>query len=256
LADVRVRQAIRKAIDVPTIIGQIWHGIPKPVSTEFFRPPYVCDVPAVPFDLAGARDLLEQAGWTDANGDGVRECHGCANAEEGQPLAMEMSTYSEYGNELELTQQLIGEMLKAAGMDVELSMVEGAVMWADTSSGGTEQNGEYDLDLWDDGYPGVDPTDYLWYLYHSESAEPDNGWNVMRWKNPEFDTLLESAYTLDETARKDAFCQMANILAEQVPVLPLFSTVNADAYSTRLVGVQSSINDLVTWNVADWTLVK
>ena len=34
----------------------------------------------------------------------------------------------------------------------------------------------------------------------------------------------------------------------------MFSTINADAYSTRLEGVQSTINDLVTWNAADWTI--
>lgn len=256
LSDVRVRQAIRKAIDVDTITEQIWHGFPKPVSTEFFRPPYVCDVPVPEFDLDGARELLEQAGWTDADGDGIRECQGCANGEAGARLSVELAIYSEYGNELELTQQLIGEMLTNAGFEVDLAMIEGAVMWADAAGGGTEQTGNFDINLWDDGYPGVDPTDYLWYLYHSESTTPDNGWNVMRWKNPEFDALLESAYTLDEAVRKDAFCRMADILAEELPIIPLFSAVNADAHSSRVQGIQSSINDLVTWNVADWTLAK
>jgi hypothetical protein len=32
--------------------------------------------------------------------------------------------------------------------------------------------------------------------------------------------------------------------------------MDADAHSSRLQGVQSSVNDLVTWNVADWTLAK
>jgi hypothetical protein len=34
----------------------------------------------------------------------------------------------------------------------------------------------------------------------------------------------------------------------------LFTAINADAHSARLIGVQSSTNDLVTWNIADWTL--
>ena len=49
---------------------------------------------------------------------------------------------------------------------------------------------------------------------------------------------------------------MAQILEEELPVILLFSTVNADAHSARLQGVQSTVNDLVTWNVADWTLVE
>jgi hypothetical protein len=43
----------------------------------------------------------------------VRECHGCLHAAEGDPLAIEFITYSEYGEPLELTHQLIGEMLEA-----------------------------------------------------------------------------------------------------------------------------------------------
>ena len=48
-------------------------------------------------------------------------------------------------------------------------------MSADAASGGTGRNGEFDLDMYDDGYPGVDPTDHLYFYYHSYSAEPDNG---------------------------------------------------------------------------------
>ena len=77
---------------------------------------------------------------------------------------------------------------------------------------------------------------------------------VGRWSNEEFDTLLNEAYTLDEATRKDAFCQMATILEDQLPEALLFTTINADAHSTRLQGVQSSPNDIVTWNSADWTL--
>lgn len=256
LSDREVRRAIRIAIDVETIIKEIWHGYPKSVSTEFFRSPYICDIPIPEFDPDQARKILENVGWIDTNQDGIRECRGCVSGTEGEPLALELTIYSEYGNELELTQQLIAEMLKAVGFKVELSMIEGGVMWGDAAGGGTEQNGNFELDLWDDGYPGIDPTDYLRYLYYSESAAPDNGWNVMRWENAEFDTLLEQAYTLDEAKRKELFCQMADILATELPIIPLFSVVNADAHSARLQGVQSSINDLVTWNAADWTLVK
>ncbi len=56
----------------------------------------------------------------------------------------------------------------------------------------------------------------------------------MRWQNDEFNTLLGEAYTLDEARRKEIFCQMAKIFDDQVPVILMFSTVNADAYSTRM----------------------
>lgn len=254
LADVRVRQAMRMAIDVDTISKQIFYGYSEPIWTEFFRPPYVCEVPRPKYDPAAAAALLETAGWIDRDGDGIRECHGCLNAEEGYPMQMELITYAEYGEPLELSQQLIAEMLGAIGVKFDLTVVEGTVLWADTESGGIEQRGEFDVDLWDDGYSGTDPTDFIWELYSTEAAQPDGGWNISRWINEEFDGLIDEAYTLDETRRKEIFCQMAGILDEQVPSILLFSTINADAYSARLEGVQSTTFGVVTWNIADWKL--
>jgi peptide/nickel transport system substrate-binding protein len=253
-SDARVRHAVRMAIDVDTITEEFFNGYPVPVWTEFFRPPYQCDIPRPAYDPDGARALLEEAGWTDTDGDGVRECHGCATgAEEGYPMAIEMMTYGEYGEALELTHQLMGEMLQDIGFDVKLSIVEGSLLWADYASGGIEQNGDFDLNLWDDGYSGVDPTDFIWYYYYSEAAEPDYGWNIERYMNADFDALLDEAYTYDEEYRQELFCQMAEMLEEDLPIILLFSTIEANAFSERLAGVRSSVNDIVTWNAADWT---
>jgi ABC-type transport system substrate-binding protein len=133
-------------------------------------------------------------------------------------------------------------------------VVEGSVLWADAESGGIEQSGNFDIDLWDDGYAGVDPTDYMWEAYSIEATEPGFGWNIGRWSNEQVDALIDEAYTLDEDARKAVFCNMAEIQYAEAPEILLFTIPNADAYSSRLEGVQSSINDLVTWNVADWTI--
>jgi peptide/nickel transport system substrate-binding protein len=255
-ADIRVRQAVRDAIDVDAITSSVWHGFARPVWTEFFRPPYSCDIPRPKFAPEAAKSLLEQAGWTDKNGDGIRECNGCKNAKAGTEFKFELTTYSEYGEPLILTQQLIAENLKAVGIQADLSQIQGSVMWADTASGGTEQSGNFEMDLYDDGYAGVDPTDFIWQYYQSGSAVPDQGWNVGRWIDPQFDELLNNAYTLNEADRKFAFCEMAMTLDQQLPEILLFSTINADAYSTRVSGIQANVNSVVSWNVADWTLSK
>ena len=254
--DVRVRQAVRLAIDVDTISNNVWHGYSKPIWTEFYRPPYACDIPKPEFNPEKAKTLLEAAGWIDQDNDGTRECHGCQYANEGDLMQFELITYSEYGEPLELTQQLIGEMLGEIGMKVDLTIVQGSLLWTDSASGGIEQTGNFNLDLYDDGYAGTDPTDHIWFYYYSAAAEPDNGWNVGRYSNADLDALIDESYTLDETARKELFCQIAQILDEDLPQILLFTTINADAYATRLSGVQANINSVVTWNIADWTLAK
>lgn len=254
LSDIQVRKAIRAAVDVDTIINSVWHGFPKPVWTEFFRAPYICEIPQPIFDPEAARALLAQAGWIDQDGDGIRECHDCQTAAEGTLMNMELITYAEYGEPLELTQQLISEMMGTVGIHLDLSIVQGSVLWADYQSGGIEQRGDFNIDLWDDGYSGTDPTDFLQQSYSTDAAFPDQGYNFGRWSNPEFDALLYEAYTLDEAQRKTNFCQLAQILEEELPQILMFSTINADAHSTRLSSIQSNINSVVTWNIAEWTI--
>jgi peptide/nickel transport system substrate-binding protein len=256
LADVRVRQAIRMAIDVDTIVEEVYGGIPEPVWTEFFREPYACEIPRPEYDPAGAAALLEDAGWTDEDGDGVRECHGCPNAAEGCRMSMDFYSVEGYGEEEGLAQQLIGEMLGDIGIELLLSKAESTVLWGDYASGGLEQTGNFDLDFWGDGYPGRDPTDHIWYYYHSYAAEPDYGWNVARWMNEDADALIDATYWLDEEYRKDTFCQLAELMDEELPNIWLWTIAYPAGVSERLQGTQSSVTDAHTWNVADWYVVE
>ena len=255
LSDVLVRRAIRMAIDVDTILEDVFLGYGEPVWTEFFRPPYnVCDIPRPEFDLEGAAALLKEAGWKDTDGDGVSECHGCATATEGTLMSMEFAIYAEYGETLELAQQLIAENLEAIGFDIEIQLIEGAIMWAPAEDGGTEMAGNFDLDMWDEGYPGLDPTDNLvWTYYLSDNLELE-GFNVGRYVNEDMDAWIDELYTLDEEYRKEVFCEIAAILEEDLPHILLWSALDAHGISARLHGVEPSVNDPLTWNVADWTV--
>jgi len=255
LSDVIVRKAIRAAVDVDAINNEIFYGLANPTWTEFFRNPYQCDIARPKFDPEAAKVLLEQAGWTDTDGDGIRECHGCSTgAPEGYRMEMEFITYAEYGEPLELTQQLIAGDLGNIGIKMNITVVEGSALWDLAFNGGIEQTGNFDIDLWDDGYAGVDPTDYIWETYSIPATEPDAGRNFFRWKSDLVDALIGETYTLDEEMRKDTFCAIGEFINEDAPVIYLFTVPNAEAYSARIEGVQSSVNDLVTWNIADWVL--
>jgi len=255
LSDVSVRQAIRMAVDVDTINNEIFYGLGNPAWTEFFRPPYQCEIPRPAFDPEAAKTLLTESGWTDSDGDGIRECNGCTTgAPAGYKMEMEFITYAEFGEPLELTQQLIAEMLGTLGIKMNITVVEGSVLWDLAASGGIEQTGNFDIDLWDDGYAGVDPTDYIWETYSIAATTPDAGWNIMRWNNSAADALIGETYTLDEQTRKDTFCAIGDFINAELPIIHLFTVPNADAYAARIEGVQSSVNDLVTWNIADWKL--
>ncbi|MGD9145164.1 MAG: peptide ABC transporter substrate-binding protein [Anaerolineae bacterium] len=258
-SDLRVRQAMRMGVNADEILEGVWgdSGMMTVQWTEFYREPYKCDVPKPEYDPEGAKALLEEAGWTDTDGDGIRECHGCTTgAPEGYEMVTEFLVYSEWGETLELAHQLLAEDLNELGMGTELGMVEGSQLWGTFDDGGIEQNGNFDLDLWDDGYAGNQLTDFLWLYYHTDAQEPDWGWNVSRWSNEEFDALLDETYTVDEEYRKEIFCQLAEILDAEVPNIPLFVSIESAGYNPRIKGVVDNANDMITWNIADWEIVE
>ena len=43
---------------------------------------------------------------------------------------------------------------------------------------------------------------------------------------------------------------------EELPQIILWTEIDADAYNTRVEGVQATVNDIMTWNVADWKVVE
>ncbi len=255
LSDVRVRRAMRMAIDMDGIIEGIWPdaGI-NHVWTEFFRPPYnICDIPKPVVDPAAASALLEEAGWTDTDGDGVRECHGCTT---GAPEGYEMSLEFNYADPLdELAFTLIAEDLEAIGFDLRIGIQDRTLLWDTFAGGGLEQTANFDIHMWSDGYPGTDPSDYIWVYHTTEAMIPDYGWNVNRWSNEDFDALVDESFTIDEEYRKELFCEMAQILDDEVPSIPLYDTNDTTVYDNRVSGVQSTVNALINWNIADWKLV-
>ena len=76
--DIRIRQAVAYAIDRDTLCSSVFQGIEKPADTLFQADKPYCDVSVTTydFDLNRARALMDEAGWIDSDGDGVREKDG------------------------------------------------------------------------------------------------------------------------------------------------------------------------------------
>ncbi|MEZ4559455.1 MAG: ABC transporter substrate-binding protein [Caldilineaceae bacterium] len=98
LGDVRVRQAIELGIDKQFIVDELLFGASTVGVSELSLGWAKCDIQPSAYDPAAAEALLDEAGFTDQDGDGVRECHDCMYAEEGTPLRLKYQTTT--GNQL------------------------------------------------------------------------------------------------------------------------------------------------------------
>ena len=81
LLDERVRTAIAMAIDKQDLVDRVLRGYGEPgtsfvplISGQWHWTPQGNDV--IPYDVAGANKILDDAGYLDTNGDGVREMPG------------------------------------------------------------------------------------------------------------------------------------------------------------------------------------
>ena len=259
LADKRVREALRFAVDAGRINSEIFNGRGTPVNTELFQ--FDCNIPPHEFNPGLASALLDEAGWKFTTPDDVfRTCQGCGTAEDGTPLTLISYTYVEFGDRLEATHRLIEEMLAEVGVDLEREVVEGSRLWDTWDNEGIELHGNFDLDLWDDGYYGVDPTIYLTNYFDPRSIPSRNnpiaGLNVSRYRNPDLIKIFDALHTpLPNNRRRALICELAVIFYEDVPQIPVLALPDLYAINSRLQGVIPHIYDTITWNAAEWHLI-
>ena len=92
-------------------------------------------------------------------------------------------------------------------------------------------------------YP--DPADYSGFLATTQIA---NGWNLSSYSNPKLDQLMNTQLTTtDKSARISALRQIQTIIAEDVPVLPVWYENNISAVDNTLKLPLSPIFYFLPW---------
>jgi peptide/nickel transport system substrate-binding protein len=228
LADVRVRRALLMATDRQTMVDRLFHGT-QPVAATWVNPlspNYDPTIPAVKFDLAGAKALLRDAGWTPGP-DGI-----CRN-QAGDRLSLEFSTTA--GNRLrELQQQVLQSNFRNACVEVTIKNEPARTLFGQT--------------LKQRVYTGM--VMYAWSSNVTEtplrtlgsgqiptSANNYGGANYPGFSDAQMDADIEAAQgELDPAKRKLIWADMQRIYAEQLPVLPLFFRSEAHVTPTWLRG--------------------
>lgn len=259
LSNRRIRQAIRHAIDPGRLNNEVFNGRGRLVDTELFQ--FDCDIAAYEYNPGLAAALLDEAGWVLPEGEEVRRCQGCGTADEGAPLILKSFTYVEFGSQLDAAQGLIEGMLADVGIKLERQTVEGSKLWGTWEDNGIELRGNFDLDLWDDGYYGVDPTIYMTDYFDPRAIptrdNPIAGMNVSRYRNPNLIKVFDALHTpLPNNRRRALLCELAIALHQDLPQIPLLALPDMYAVNVNLQGIAPHIYDTVTWNAADWQLAS
>ena len=230
LADVRVRRALLLAINRQAINERLYGG-KVALATSFVsqnNPEFDPSIPAVPYDPAAARRLLDEAGWTPGP-DNIRR-----NAA-GQRLSVEFLASAGFRVN-ELLQAVLQDAWKAIGVEATLRTEPSRTLFGQTTK--------------HRAFPGL--VMYTWTSYVGESpsltlgsamvpAEANNwsGANFTGFSDPQFDAASAAAeIELDPTRRHAEWATMQRIYAERLPALPLFITVIPQAMPPWLRGFE------------------
>ncbi|PWS36105.1 ABC transporter substrate-binding protein [Falsiroseomonas bella] len=190
LRDARVRRALTHAIDRQAIVDSLWAGrtvVPKGLQWDYYGEMFVSDWSVPRYDVAEARRLLREAGYR------------------GDPIPYRLLN-NYYTNQVG-TAQILVEMWRQAGLNVQIQMVEN---WAQIFSRETPRA----IRDWSNSAPFNDPVSSI-VNQHGPNGQQQQ---VGEWTNEEMNRLsVELETSTDRARRRVVFRRMLEIAEREDP---------------------------------------
>ncbi len=218
LRDPIVRKAIDYSIDRQQIINIAYLGYGLPGNafiTKGMGAFYNTGIGEIPYDIDQANHLLDEAGYIDSDGDGIREYS------DGTPMEYRLLTDDSAAANFRIV-QVISDGLADIGISSfpEVESTDSLIA--------RQVDFDYDLIHWE-WDTDADPH-FLTSVFTCAEMQ-DGGWNDSGFCSPEYDKLFEEQATaIDPESRKEIIWKMQEIIAEERPWLILAYTDSISAY--------------------------
>jgi peptide/nickel transport system substrate-binding protein len=248
MADPAMRQAVAYAIDKNEINARLLGGLAQ-VANTFVSPGawfYVDQAPTT-YDPEKAKQILEDAGWTDGDGDGIRE-------KDGLKAKIELCTTTRQVRQDTLA--LISAWLKDVGIDTVINPVDPTNIFADYNESSADTPcvlSHANFDLAEHATSSsIDPLGN-YFSYHSSQFDPI-GVNNAGVNDPGMDAALDTLKnSVDFEVILDAMAEVQKVYADQTVEIPLYYRKQVDLHAQRLSNFFANPTQAgPTWNVVDW----
>jgi peptide/nickel transport system substrate-binding protein len=233
LGDAKVREAIIRGTNTDNVIFNweipgVYDAVQNPNRFSMHGAEYsACDIQPVPYDLDAAMTLLDEAGWTDSDGDGVRD-------KDGQKLSLRVSTYTGFGQEDNVVVWI--DELANLGIEGIADPIDVGVFYSSFADGSPVFTGDFDLLYYDYAKDFGGAQNEAEAFYSSTmipSAENPLGRNMNGVQDEQVDAWVEEAgQSLDVTVRADLYCQILKRVGQELwadhwnGIIPNFQMAN------------------------------
>ena len=207
-SDRRIRLAMTHIVNRSQIVSQLLKGQATTITGPFYvkgnqNDP---DIKPWPYDLQKARTLLDEAGWIDTDGDGVRDKNGI-------PFRFKFMYSSQT-----VTSQRIAKLLKDEAAKVGIDVIPDPYEWSVIMGRLTDRKFEAMIMGW-----GGDIVEDFYQIFHSSQIE-NRGSNYVAFRNDQADTIIEQIrLSMDEIYRDRLSRQLHRILHDQQPYTFLYA---------------------------------
>jgi peptide/nickel transport system substrate-binding protein len=235
--DARVRRALTLALNRPQIVDGLLRGYAVPAAGVI--PPWSPMYPqlaALPHDPAGARRLLEEAGWRDADGDGLLE-----RAGERFSFVLTVNAANRLHQDIA---QVVQRQLRQVGVEVEIRTMEFQSMLQ------RYRAREYEAVLanWSLDTFKVDPTP----LFSCTQARVPMSANRTGYCSPEADRLMAAGVRETDPGRARAIWRaFSERLQQDQPVTFLYWSEDMAGVGPRLRNVEMDARSKIV-NIREW----
>lgn len=224
--DRRVRLAMTYMLDREAMRKYFLHDVPRMATCHFYEESANCpDLEARPYDLEKAKALLDEAGWVDTDGDGIRD-------KDGVPFRFTFLMISSSPFQKKMAPYMQQQLWKL-GIEMEIKKVEWALF--------TQMLREHRFDLCSLAWGSTDVVGDPFQVWHS--SQSTGGSNYISFGNEEADRLIEQAREeMDDDKRAALYRRLGEILHEENPYTFLYGSPMLDTVRRNVRGLRPAVS--------------
>ena len=244
--DLNLRKAIAYAIDMDAVSKQFYHGLSTPAKSQLsplFPSLHNPEINGFKQDVEKAKQLLDEAGFKDVDGDGIRE------GKDGKPVKYTLAMMS--GGEIaEPLAQYYIQQWKAIGLDVEL--LDGRLL--DSKNFYNRVNGDdpaIDFCIAGIGF-GTDPQQLAIFGKNAK-------FNISRYISDKLEAALDATVSKDamnEEYRVKAYKDYEKVFMEEIPAVPILNKLDILVVNKRIKKYDWRPNVDGKPNTFKWSMIE